>query len=361
MDVMLAFQRRLIKRFIRRGYLRPTEDGGLQLYWGEEELTEEEAHLLRCYAASTQMKHAFGEKAGISLELKGISVDELKSRFISPLCVNFDGFGLHAATVIAENELAHLESLCRYIARGPISQDRLVQHEERILYLFKRAWSNGATGVFFDGTDLLERIAALIPVPYKNITRYHGIFAPRSKLRSRAVPGWPESDVQAQGSCEESCEEAHGDIIEEKWIDKLLERMEGDVSVEAGDKVEDKEKSIIISSTYPQEVSASSSLSEKNLPEKPFTTDNPLPPAITDNFQPKTPTKGCENPKNPKKKRRWVFWSELMKRIFLEDVLQCKCGGRRRVIALIEDPSIVFPILKSMDLLPGKRGPPARP
>ena len=53
MDVMLAFQRRLIKRFIRRGYLRPTEDGGLQLYWGEEELTEEEAHLLRCYAAST--------------------------------------------------------------------------------------------------------------------------------------------------------------------------------------------------------------------------------------------------------------------------------------------------------------------
>ena len=43
-------------------------------------------------------------------------------------------------------------------------------------------------------------------------------------------------------SCEESCEEAHGDIVEEKWIDKLLERMEGDVSVEAGDKVEDKEK-----------------------------------------------------------------------------------------------------------------------
>ena len=48
--------------------------------------------------------------------------------------------------------------------------------------------------------------------------------------------------------------------------------MEGDVSIEAGDKVEDKEKSIIISSTYPQGVSASSSLSEKNLPEKPFTT-----------------------------------------------------------------------------------------
>ena len=240
--------------------------------------------------------------------------------------------------------------------------------------------------MFFDGTDLLERIAALIPVPYKNITRYHGIFAPRSKLRSRVVPGWSENDVQVQGSCEGSCEKAHWNIIKEKWMDKLLEGMARDISIEADDKIEDEdeEKSLTISNDYSQEISASSSLSEKkvdgetklpkeeiskpivlglsgeSLPEKPSTTDNSPPPSTTDDSQPKAPTKGDDNPKGPKKKKRWIFWSELMKRIFLENVLQCKCGGRRRVIALIEHPSIVFPILESMDLLPEKRGPPAQ-
>ena len=36
-----------------------------------------------------------------------------------------------------------------------------------------------------EGPELLARLAALVPAPYLNMTRYHGVFAPRSKWRSR--------------------------------------------------------------------------------------------------------------------------------------------------------------------------------
>mgnify|MGYP003998223183 FL=1 len=53
----------------------------------------------------------------------------------------------------------------------------------RFYYAFKRIWSNGAKGIMFNGEDLIERLAALIPMPRKNLTRYHGVFAPRSRFK----------------------------------------------------------------------------------------------------------------------------------------------------------------------------------
>jgi hypothetical protein len=43
--------------------------------------------------------------------------------------------------------------------------------------------------------------------------------------------------------------------------------------------------------------------------------------------------------------RRRYAWAELIKRVFLEDLLQCECGARREVIALITEPSVIGPIL----------------
>jgi hypothetical protein len=51
----------------------------------------------------------------------------------------------------------------------------------------------------------------------------------------------------------------------------------------------------------------------------------------------------------PDYQRRYP-WSELLLRVFLIDVLQCPCGGRRRLIALILDPPVVGRILKSLGL-----------
>ena len=37
--------------------------------------------------------------------------------------------------------------------------------------------------------DFLARLAALVPRPRVNLTRYHGVFAPNSPLRARVTPG----------------------------------------------------------------------------------------------------------------------------------------------------------------------------
>ena len=73
MDVLIYFKHRLIKRFVRRGYLRPVGNGGLdgkfELYWGDVDLNEEELALLRCYAASRNLTYAFGVKSGKKLDV----------------------------------------------------------------------------------------------------------------------------------------------------------------------------------------------------------------------------------------------------------------------------------------------------
>jgi len=44
-------------------------------------------------------------------------------------------------------------------------------------------------------------------------------------------------------------------------------------------------------------------------------------------------------------------WAELMKRVFLVDVLQCECcGGRMKVVAAIHAPDTTRKILKCLDL-----------
>ena len=43
-------------------------------------------------------------------------------------------------------------------------------------------------------------------------------------------------------------------------------------------------------------------------------------------------------------------WAELIKRVFLEDVLACPCGGRRRVLAMVMDRDSIERILRHMGL-----------
>ena len=62
----------------------------------------------------------------------------------------------------------------------------------------KRAWSDGTKAVVFTAHELLEKLSVLIPRPRVHQTRYHGVFAPNSKLRrhvtkeavDRTVRGW---------------------------------------------------------------------------------------------------------------------------------------------------------------------------
>ena len=57
----------------------------------------------------------------------------------------------------------------------------------RLCYTLKRAWRDGTSAVALTATEFVERLMALIPPPWRNLTRYHGVFAPRHRLRSRVV------------------------------------------------------------------------------------------------------------------------------------------------------------------------------
>ena len=187
-DLLILYKYRLTRRFIRRGYLRPLhldctpEEQQFNLYWGHEPPSEEEQQLLKCYAASKNLRHAFGPKAGEPLDLD-MSDDTSKNQYHSELCATYHGFNLHANTVVQADHRDRLEQLCRYIQRPVIAQDRLQELADgRYYYGFKRQWKNGARGIYFEGPDLLERLAALVPPPRKHQVRYHGVYAPRSRL-----------------------------------------------------------------------------------------------------------------------------------------------------------------------------------
>lgn len=45
-----------------------------------------------------------------------------------------------------------------------------------------------ATDVVFEPLDFMAQLAALVPTPLVNLTRYHGVFAPNHRLREQITP-----------------------------------------------------------------------------------------------------------------------------------------------------------------------------
>ena len=51
----------------------------------------------------------------------------------------------------------------------------------------KRVWADGTSAIVLDPLDLIARLCALVPPPWFNLTRYHGVLAPGSALRAEVV------------------------------------------------------------------------------------------------------------------------------------------------------------------------------
>jgi hypothetical protein len=45
-----------------------------------------------------------------------------------------------------------------------------------------------------------------------------------------------------------------------------------------------------------------------------------------------------------------IDWASLLRRVFLEDVLACPCGGRRRILAENPSPTAIVAILEHLGL-----------
>ena len=73
---------------------------------------------------------------------------------------------------------------------GPaICLERLsVNSSGHVVYRLKHPFREGTTHVLFRPEDFIARLAALVPKPGSNLTRYHGVFAPNSAFGRAVVP-----------------------------------------------------------------------------------------------------------------------------------------------------------------------------
>lgn len=139
-------------------------------------------------AASIAYRIAIGPHAGCKA-LTLYSVPPLDETSNNPLLARVAGFTLHAATVCEAYQRGRLERLCRYITRPPIATKRLtVDGRGRVVYRYKQPFRDGSTHVVLEPLDFIARLAALVPRPRLNLTRFHGVFAPNCKHRTKIVP-----------------------------------------------------------------------------------------------------------------------------------------------------------------------------
>ena len=98
-------------------------------------------------------------------------------------------YNLHAGVGIPAPDRAALERLCRYIARPPLSEERLHRLPDgRYAVRLKTPYSDGTTHVLFRPHELMEKLAALVPPPRRHTIHYHGVLAPSADWRPHVIP-----------------------------------------------------------------------------------------------------------------------------------------------------------------------------
>ena len=102
------------------------------------------------------------------------------------------GFTVHAATAVKPGQPEALERLVRYLGRPPLAKGRVERTVDgRVAIQLKRP-RRGVTRFLFEPIAFIARLAALIPPRKSHQTRYFGVYAAASPLRSLVLPEPPE-------------------------------------------------------------------------------------------------------------------------------------------------------------------------
>ena len=65
-----------------------------------------------------------------------------------------------------------------------------------VVIALKTPYDDGTTHVVLSPMEFMGRLAALVPRPRVNLTRFHGVFSPNSKLREYVVPQKPVEEQE---------------------------------------------------------------------------------------------------------------------------------------------------------------------
>jgi hypothetical protein len=106
-----------------------------------------------------------GPRAGQKvLTLRGAMPRKTAAR--QPLCVDIDGFSLHAAVRVEAHDRKRLEQLCRYITRPALSDERVqLNAAGQVEPKLKTPWRDGTTHLVMSPLEFMQRLAALVPGP----------------------------------------------------------------------------------------------------------------------------------------------------------------------------------------------------
>jgi hypothetical protein len=302
---------RRIARLLERRGLGPDSDPT-----EADPLAEDQALLAQLYGASVAGRIATGRRAGQRVVRVGDYIDsEDHPTLEGERCASASGLSLHANVAVPARDRQRLERLCRYVGRPPVATERLSRLDDgRLLYRLKHRWRDGTTHVVFEPPELVEKLAALVPPPRFHLVRYHGILGPCASERDRVVPGGPDP-ATVDRSLVPGCSVAGSDGP--RKADGRGSREEAPVRRPEEATQEGPRR---ISDADPLDDASTSS-------------DGPTP------------------------RTRRLAWSELLRRVFAVDVLECpRCRGRMRLLAAIHPPDATHSILECLNL--PSRAPP---
>jgi hypothetical protein len=131
------------------------------------------------------------ERAGENVRRigSGVGYEGARPARTGPRCASVHGFSLHANTDSPAHRRDQLERVMRSTGRGAVSLERLAQDANGdLMYRFTRPWPDGTTGMKLSPLELLEKLAASVPLPRAHLVRYGGCLAPPSTLRAALIP-----------------------------------------------------------------------------------------------------------------------------------------------------------------------------
>jgi len=179
---LLAAVRGRIVRLVRRHGINL--EGGFEDEQAADQLRLDSAVLAQIQGASVLGRVATGPRAGHRVLRFGQDPAAPVVTSGGPRHAHFQGFDLHANVAVAAGEREQLEHLCRYVLRPPVAQGALqLTPDGKVLLRLRRAWRDGTRAIRFEPSELLEKLAAMIPRPRANLLIYHGAFAPRGCCR----------------------------------------------------------------------------------------------------------------------------------------------------------------------------------
>ncbi len=194
-------------------------------YIADNDSDSDEARALRpLQVAACPYRIAFGPRAGQKvLTVQGAMPRE--TDFKQSLCADISGFSLHAAVRCGADDRQALEQLCRYITRPALAYERVQTNAVgQVVLKLKTAWRDGTTHLVMSPLEFMQRLAALVPRPRLHLIRFHGVLAPKAKLRALVVPQEAKAPAQEAkpAECEANC--AHHRPVRLSWA-KLLKRV----------------------------------------------------------------------------------------------------------------------------------------